>query len=222
MNCDSLAACYRSLEFAAFGRGLEKARFAFLGETARLRRALVLGEGDGRFVCALARENVAISIDCVEASGRMIETARKRLRSEQNIGNPERIRFTQRDARLGPGSEGRYDLIVTHFFLDCFSDAEVRKLIAQLRKVCVPGAIWLIAEFQQPQSGWRRWYADAWLAAMYTFFRVATGLETRALPNYRACLVDAGFSLRHTYTSHAQLIGSEVWELAAQPDATEQ
>jgi hypothetical protein len=48
---------------------------------------------------------------------------------------------------------------------------------------------------------------------MYGFFRLATGLETRALASYRDALRDAGFRLRRRSLSFAELICSEVWQL---------
>lgn len=212
MNCDRLARWYRTLEHLAFARQLEKARFAVLNEAGDAKRALLLGEGDGRFVAELAKRNTSLVIDCIEASGMMINTARRRLQNK-GIASPDRIRFLHRDARLGLERDRPYDLIVSHFFLDCFSEVDARRIVADVRSLCVPGAKWLIADFQEPEYGWRKWHARCWLATMYGFFRLSTGLQTRRLPNYRGALLEVGFTLRRTKVTFAQLISSEVWEV---------
>ena len=49
-NFDPVAHWYRWLEYAAFGRALERCRFALLPELEDAQRVLILGEGDGRFL----------------------------------------------------------------------------------------------------------------------------------------------------------------------------
>ncbi len=212
MNCDPLARIYSSLEYLAFARQLERQRFLFLDEALDTKRALLLGEGDGRFVSELATRNHNVEIDCVEKSAKMIEVAQRRLR-DANIPFPDRVRFHRRDARLGFKGQHAYDLVVSHFFLDCFSDADSNQIISSVRGLCKPGAKWLIAEFQQPARGWRKWYARCWLALMYWFFRITTQLSTRQLPQYHSTLSAEGFLLRRCSLTGTQMICSELWEL---------
>jgi ubiquinone/menaquinone biosynthesis C-methylase UbiE len=217
LNCDPLARVYRTLEYAVFGRKLEKHRCEFLNAARGAKRALLLGDGDGRFLLEFAKCNHAISIDSVEASPKMIAEAQARLLAA-NISNPGRIRFHHSDARLGRWPHQGYDLVATHFFLDCFSTADIERLIPSIRRACAPGAKWLLSEFQQPPNGWRRWHARCWLFVMYCFFRLTTGLETSRLAEYRTALTEAGFSLKCKKVRMAQLICSELWTLPG-PDA---
>lgn len=208
---DLLARPYRTLEYLAFRRTLEKQRFAFLAHANNARRALILGEGDGRFVCEFAKRNTEVTIDCIDASSNMIAVAQERVR-KSDIARPERIRFLHRNALTGVNTGLRYDLIVTHFFLDCFSDSDAGQIVAAVHETCAPAATWLIAEFQQPESGWRKWHARAWLRTMYLFFGLATGLETRHLPKYNARLLAAGFRLCGRELAFADLVSSELWK----------
>jgi ubiquinone/menaquinone biosynthesis C-methylase UbiE len=212
LNCDRLARVYRTLEYAVFGRKLENQRCEFLKDASAAKRALLLGDGDGRFLVELTKCNEEVHIDSVEASAKMIERAQACLR-KANLADPARIRFHHGNALLGEWPNKGYDLVVTHFFLDCFSTAEVDRLIPSIRRVCAPGAKWLLAEFQQPEAGWRRWHACCWLFAMYCFFRITTGLEPLGLPEYRTALSKAGFSLKGKKLRMGQLICSELWTL---------
>jgi hypothetical protein len=57
MDCDGIAPHYEVLEHLSFGKLLEQRRFAFLGETGTLDRAVICGGGDGRFLARLLRTN---------------------------------------------------------------------------------------------------------------------------------------------------------------------
>jgi ubiquinone/menaquinone biosynthesis C-methylase UbiE len=212
MNCDRIARPYRWIEYAAFGRRLERHRFRFLPETRNSRNALLLGDGDGRFAAALARINSHVRIDCIESSARMIQVAKERLETER-ITAPERIHFLQADALRVKLHPAHYDLIVTNFFLDCFSTSQVLALITPVREACCPGARWMVSDFQRPSSGWRALYANIWLRTMYLFFRVVTGLKTSTLPAYAEALRSAGFVLQSRHSSMASFICSELWTL---------
>ena len=61
---DRLARSYRTLELLAFGRDLERARFAWLPALADRKSILVLGEGDGRCLARLAALAPAARIHC--------------------------------------------------------------------------------------------------------------------------------------------------------------
>ncbi len=212
MNCDAIASAYRWIEYAAFGRQLERHRFTFLEAAKDRNRALLVGDGDGRFLVRLAIHNTRIQIDFVELSRKMIDVARKRLR-DANVRNSSRIRFVQADIREVELAPEAYDLVATNFLLDCFSAEDLAEIIPALRRACMFRAKWLVSEFQKPANGWRAWYAELWLRSMYLFFRLTTQLETQSLPPYEEILAQTGFSLTSKATSRAGLICSELWSL---------
>jgi SAM-dependent methyltransferase len=207
MNVDPVARLYRWLEYCAFGRALERRRFAYLGRLADATRILILGEGDGRALARLIAIAPLASIDVVELSGEMIALARVRA------GLTERVRFAQDDARVVEFGESCYDGVVTCFFLDCFSETEARSLIHRLTRALKPGGVWLMSDFAVPGHGWRRWHAAAWIWTMYCFFRIATGLTTRRLPPIEQLLGGAGLVREAREEERAGMMVSEVWRL---------
>src|SRR5260370_31911916 len=110
MNGGRIAPLYRWIEYAAFGRALQRRRVALLPEVADARHVLVLGDGDGRFLEKLVHQNPRACVDYVDLSGRMLELARERVGTEL-------VTYHQADALEIALPERGYDLIGTHFFL---------------------------------------------------------------------------------------------------------
>jgi len=205
MNCDRIAPVYRWLEYAAFGQQLEKHRIAFLHAAAGRRHALVLGDGDGRFTHALAIDYPDLEIDFLDISAGMIRRARKRLASFP------KVRIFQADALQFTFPEEQYEIVFTHFFLDCFTSADLEVLMPHVARSLAPRASWIVSEFRQAPAGWRKLYTKTLLGIMYLFFRFATGLKTSRLPDYDSALQAAGFSKQTEKVSRGGLIVSEVW-----------
>jgi SAM-dependent methyltransferase len=175
-NFDRLAAVYQTLERAAFGRDLERARFHFLDRLRGCRSILLLGEGDGRCLQRLREAAPLADIHCVDASARMISKAAGRIPGDSGVT------FEKADVRRRAFASGRYDAVVTFFFLDCFTPEEAAAVVSAARASLRPGALWLFADFVVPAGRLARWHARASLALMYAFFRWQTGLTARTLP----------------------------------------
>jgi ubiquinone/menaquinone biosynthesis C-methylase UbiE len=205
MRIGWLARWYRPIEYAAFGRALERRRFAFLHRLAAARRILILGEGDGRALERLLAIAPNAHCDVVEISPEMIAVARRRIK------HPDRVTFLCEDSRTVQWPPAYYDAIVTLFFLDCFTREDADTLIRSLARTLTPGGMWLISEFAIPQRGWQRIHARVWILIMYRFFRLTTGLQTRALPPIEDLMRKAGMERINHEEERAGLMISEVW-----------
>jgi ubiquinone/menaquinone biosynthesis C-methylase UbiE len=207
MNAGRIARSYRWLEYAAFGRTLEDARFDFLPIAAEASRVLMLGEGDGRFLARFLECNRQACVAVVEESARMIQLAHQRV----PMADRPRVQFHQMDAVAGPLPEGPFDLAVSHFFLDVLSCRDAETVISNVSARLCPGASWMISEFQKPPAGIRRLHAGLWLAGMYAFFRTATGLRVRVLPSYRELMAGQGLIETNHRERRWGLIRSQIW-----------
>ena len=61
-NFDLIARPYRWLEYLTFGPTLQQTRLHYLPALLHSRNALVLGDGDGRFIAALLAANPTITM----------------------------------------------------------------------------------------------------------------------------------------------------------------
>lgn len=205
-NFNGLARIYRVLEMATFGPWLWRCRCAFLDELRTRRSAAVLGDGDGRFTARLLEENPLVLVDAVDASVEMLRAL------VQNAGHRSgRVRIHLADAREWKPHSPAYDLIVTHFFLDCLTTAEVTALARRLRENVTPKAVWAVSEFAIPE-GWFGWLvARPVVQALYLAFLVLTGLRVQRLPDYRTALEAAGFERARKQEALGGLLVSELW-----------
>jgi ubiquinone/menaquinone biosynthesis C-methylase UbiE len=210
MSFDILAPHYRWLELVSAGEKLQCCRTAHLARVPMARRILILGEGNGRFLVECHRQFPHATIIVVDASARMIELARNRL-SRRGV-EQNRIDFICADALTWESPTGAFDLIVTHFFLDCLRPDQLELLIPKLARAAAPNAHWLLADFQAAGSGWRRQRSRVILWLMYRFFIVATRLSARRLTAPDNLLERHGFKLRAREIYDWELLHSDWWQ----------
>jgi SAM-dependent methyltransferase len=211
---DGLAGLYRWMELASFGPWLWWCRCAWLHQLTGCRHALVLGDGDGRFTRRLLEVCPTLTLDAVDASPAMLRALVRRTGMEAS-----RVRTHCADARSwqpdNPPSEqpgkSPYDLVVTHFFLDCLTTEEVRSLANRVRSAVAPQALWVVSEFAIPDTGLARLVARPVVAGLYLAFGWLTGLAVRRLPEYAIGLRSAGFVLTRRRAWLGGLLVSEIW-----------
>ncbi|MGC2498296.1 MAG: class I SAM-dependent methyltransferase [Acidobacteriaceae bacterium] len=210
---DRVARLYRTLEYLSFGPLLERCRFHHLRAlaAANCTRALVLGDGDGRFLARLLAACPDLSAEAIDGSPAMLRLLRARAAHQ---GAEPRLTTLCADARSFTPSACDYDLVATHFFLDCLTEAETEALIRRLRPHLAPGARWVVSEFQVPSgSRTRAAFARALIAGLYAAFRMLTGLRTRRIPPWRRLLARSGFACAASQSFLGGLLVTEIWQL---------
>jgi SAM-dependent methyltransferase len=200
------------MEYLTFGPALHRRRGEFLNEIKRAQSVLILGDGDGRFTAEFLERNTVAAVDFVESSRAMAQLAAERIRhvAPDQVSH---VRFIVEDARTARFA-GRYDLVVTHFFLDCFSTDDLTQLIAKITAHVHPGGRWVISDFHIPHSGSFRYLAKLIIQLLYFGFRILTGLRVKQLPDYRAVLEGNGYLRTATRFGLRGMLVSEIWQLA--------
>jgi len=205
-NFDRLAGVYRWMEWLSFGGWLWQCRCAFLPEMRTSRRALVLGDGDGRFTARLLRESPLVRVDAVDLSPPMLDGLMARAGEDR-----ARVRPLVADVRDGLPDGAGYDLVVTHFLLDCLTTGEVEALAAQVKTKLTVKALWVVSEFAIPQGWFGRVVARPVVSLLYWAFGWMTGLRVRKLPDWTGALERAGFVLDGRRSRLHGLLVSERW-----------
>lgn len=211
MSFDRLAPHYRWMEFVLAGDKLQRCRIRFLNQIRSAKNILIVGEGNGRFLLECRKQTPGAHITCIDASERMLAAAKYRL--HQNNQKLDHIGFICADAlTLDFSGKQPYDAIVTHFFLDCFPENQLNRLVEKLTDAAAPKAIWLLADFQCPGAGILKLRARLILWSMYFFFQRATKLSARTLIPPGPILERHGFQLRERVESEWGLLHSDCWD----------
>lgn len=218
MSFEVLAPHYRWMELVLAGNKLQRCRTAFLGQVSYCREVLILGEGNGRFLCECYRAIPEAHITCVDSSAGMLAVAQRRLSTHGS--DLVRVEFVTANALTWKPPRGRFDLVVTHFFLDCFGQEQLNRLIPAISSAMTPAAQWLLADFQVPPAGLTRYRALVIHQLMYWFFCVVTRLPARHLSIPDGLLYAHRFALRRRQVSEWGLLHSDLWARCATESAT--
>lgn len=205
MNFDRLAPHYGWLEAVCGGGLLQRARTAWLDELRGCRRILSAGEGHGRFAAACAVRFPAAELTCLEPSGAMLARARRRPGAAAPSVRWQQVRVAQWEP------DGKFDAIVTCFFLDCFPPDQLAQVVARLAAGATADARWLVTDFALPPPGPARWRAWVVHVLMYGFFRLVCGLPARRLTPPDNLLQAHGFRLEGRTESNWGLLRADVW-----------
>jgi hypothetical protein len=111
-----------------------------------------------------------------------------------------------------------YDLVVTHFFLDCLTQQELDALASRIASTLAADALWLVSDFRIPTGLWAL-PARVLVRTLYLAFRILTGLRVTALPDHEAALTGAGLTRIALHRSMAGILTTELWTNANSPAA---
>lgn len=204
---DRLATPYRWMEYLTFGKALQRCRAHFLHDLTDRKSALVLGDGDGRFAEQLLRVASRCRLHAVDGSGAMLRA----LEAHCKAGGRVRTYHVDLTSSLPDAVIAEsFDLVATHFFLDCLTTTEVDALVRRVRPLLRSGACWVVSEFDIP-SGAMRLPSALIISALYAAFGLLTGLRTKRLPDYRSVMGRHGLVCREQVVSLGGLLVAELW-----------
>jgi hypothetical protein len=217
MNFDRLAPHYRWIEALFAGGRLQRCRTSMLDAISAPKRVLIYGEGNGRFLVELMRRFPQAAVTVVEASAVMIDLARSRL--QRDGLESAAVTFVQADALTWEPPASSFDLIVTCFFLDCFQEDQLQRLMPVIANSAISDAQWLLADFQIAPSGLRRVRSRVIVGLLYAFFRLTTRIAARELVDVQPYLRAVGFTRREHREFDHGLLFCDWWsrgEIASQ------
>ncbi|NYF81294.1 methyltransferase [Granulicella arctica] len=207
-NFNLIARPYRWLEYLTLGPILQNCRTHFLPLLLDRKQALVLGDGDGRFLAKLLTRNPTLQADAVDTSATMLRLLRNRCEAA-TLTTTTRLRTHNRSA-LDHSPSAKTDLITAHFFFDCLPQQDLDTLIVRIAPHTSPNTLWLISDFRIP-SGPMSLPAKLYIRSLYLAFCLLTGLRTTHLPDHEIPLRRAGLTRTHQRLFLFGLLTTEIW-----------
>ncbi len=185
-NYDSIAWFYDRLSRLVYGQTLVKAQQFLVKDIPTDSRVLIVGGGTGWVLEEIAKiHSTGLTITYIDASPKMIAIARKR-----NLGDNS-ITFIAATIEAIDTTEV-YDVVLTPFLFDNFTESGMRKVFVQLDKNLAPQGRWLFCDFQKTDIFWQKLL----LKVMYFFFSVSCGIEASALPGTEICFSEHEYKIR--------------------------
>ena len=178
---NALAPFYRLLSKLVSGNKLELAQKHFLSAVEDNAQVLILGGGSGTLLQSLLLHKPHVTVDYIDVCTNMIALARKRTH------NPSTVHFIIGTEANIP--DKTYTVVITGFYLDMFSNDTLTTLIPTIHSHLKANGQWLVTDFVSE----RTWHT-LMLWIMYRFFRMATGIEARALPDWERPLTQNGLT----------------------------
>lgn len=172
-----LAGIYDLLGLLTFCGALHRSQVYFLSSLHQCQRALIMGGGTGKFLIDLLKSGKVDKVTYVDISPGMIVKARRKVQSR---GLLSRVEFICGGIADIPAV--KFDLVCTHYFLDCFSEADLTKVFAKLKTCLAVQGLWHFSDFYLDK--YSSWYERKLLRFLYGFFRVTCGLGVDSLADF--------------------------------------
>ena len=195
---DRLAPVYDRLARLVYGSSIIKAQTCSLTSIPSAAKVLILGGGTGKMLTDLVNLKPDCEVWYIEASARMMVMARERkVRAN--------IHFIHGTITALP--DVKFDVVITHFFLDLFSAPTLRMMIPTILLVSKPTVLWLASDFVNHG----KWWEHVLLKIMYLFFRQVCSIEGDRLPEWNRIIFDAGLKKIRTNYFYGGFIESSVF-----------
>ncbi|MCH6255820.1 class I SAM-dependent methyltransferase [Puniceicoccaceae bacterium K14] len=179
---DTIAPSYSFFEKFVFGNALQKARsFGLKSINREITRALLVGDGNGRFAVKLMKAFPNCQVVSVDSSPRMLELSIIRINKEPAV-NPANFTSITQDIRGIEFPENDFDFIGLHFILDCFSTKDCNALLRSANGWLNPLGFLSYADFEIPPKQPMRFISRSFIAFLYAAFKVTSNTQTRNLP----------------------------------------
>jgi ubiquinone/menaquinone biosynthesis C-methylase UbiE len=183
-NYNTIAWFYDGLSKLVFGSTIKKAQIDLLPHIPANSKVLIVGGGTGWILEEISKLHPSgLEITYIDSSSKMLERSKKR-----NCGS-NKVQFIEASIEqyLLPDTGHLYDVIITPFIADGFSQSAWQQVFTKLDVSLKVNGIWLYADFQLNDKSplWQR----LMIKLLYLFFRITCRLRVKELP-----LVDECFS----------------------------
>jgi ubiquinone/menaquinone biosynthesis C-methylase UbiE len=201
-NYDNSAYFYDRLSHVIFGQALVKSQVYLLRFVPPNSSVLIVGGGTGWILEEMTNMHYSgLEITYVEISAKMTTLAKKRTTGIN------KITFIN-DAIENTNIDRQYDVVITPFLLDSFTEDTLEKTFAHMHQQLKPKGLWLICDFQLTGIQWQK----ILLKTMYLFFKIVCRIETFTMPTIENQFTKRNYAKLDNRTFYADFIISSVYK----------
>jgi ubiquinone/menaquinone biosynthesis C-methylase UbiE len=205
---DFLSSFYDFASRFFFGSSLLKSQIYFLPELKQGKSILIFGGGTGKILVELIKQNVGLEYIYVDISSGMIEKTKKRIAKFSPSQNIHFICGSYSDLP----SNKKFDLIITPYVLDCFSDKELGNAMNALSSTLNTNGQWLFSDFYSSQSGLMKIFSNIIIRILYFLFNIICGFNITHLPDFEKEFSRLGYIPIEEKYFLQKLLASRIYE----------
>jgi len=201
-NYDNSAWFYDSLSKLVYGRALINAQVFLLQYIPPNSNIFIGGGGTGWILEELSRIHPSgLKISYAEISSKMTALSKKRNYADNEVIF---INSAVEDVLI----TDEFDVIITPFLFDNFTETTLQKVFNHLHHSLKPGGLWLNTDFQL--TG--KWWQNILLKTMFVFFKIICRIETSVLPDIEKHFNDKSYSVIAEKVFFGKFVISKVFE----------
>jgi len=175
-----------------FGNTVKKAQIDMLSYIPANSSVVIIGGGTGWIIDEITKIHPAgLKIIYVDSSSKMIELSKKR-----NL-NKNLFEFIQAPIENVILTGQKYDVIITPFLFDGFSQSKCKSVFEQLESYLKKGGLWLYSDFYLYDKS--KYWQKIMIRLMYMFFRLTCKIEATKLPLMDVCFSSYELIRKKTY-----------------------
>jgi ubiquinone/menaquinone biosynthesis C-methylase UbiE len=182
-NYNNSAWFYDRASRLIYGKALIRAQVYLLQFIPKYSNILIVGGGTGWILGEIAKIHPSgLKITYVEIAPKMMALSKNRNTCDNKVD------FIN-DAVENVALQNDYDLVITPFLFDNFTEENFQKIFAHIHQALKPNGIWLNTDFRPAGKWWQR----ILLGSMFLFFRLICGIEAKKLPGIQAAFGKYGY-----------------------------
>lgn len=217
-NFEPVAAVYDNLAAWVFGASIKQAQLHTLLWISTGTTVLIIGGGTGWYLKELLLQKKVKKVVYIEPSQKMLDLTRQKIKDilPQLPDTTVELRLGTEDTIL---PDERFDVIVTHFFLDIFAPTRLEKISVLLSHALNVQGLWLIADFRLPEkkASIDYWWKKILIHTMLLFFKIISRITARELPDFPALFAAMGMNPVFEHSLYKGLIVSSVYSKGKNP-----
>ena len=208
-NYDASAWFYDALAQLVFGKALVKAQQFLIANIQPKAHILIVGGGTGWILEELTKvQSSSLKITYVEISAKMLALSKKR-----NCGENE-VAFVNKAIEAYQLTQ-KYDVILTPFLFDNFSEKRIQVVFDQLHQCLKLDGLWMLCDFQVQENRHQIWQ-KVLLQTMDLFVGLLCNVETKTLVKMDAYFQTKNYVLVKEKTFYQGFIVSKVYQKNAE------
>jgi len=172
---------------------IHKSQTWLLSKQMKFSKVLIIGGGDGKFLLEAMKQGLSEQYYYIDISDAMIKLAQSKIKKQLPLSLSSVI-FICGSYQDIPENE-KFDLIVTPYFLDCFSDDELSLVVDKLYSQLTIEGTWFFADFNIPEGSFRSFIFKNIIQLLYGIFNLFCDLRVNRLPDFSKEFCKYGFTI---------------------------